>query len=315
MDTEAGIDILFASHNGVRTLPRMLSALRKLQAPRRPWRILAIDNSSTDDTPRLLAKAAGDLPLTPLSCPEPGKMPALKLGAKHVQGDLVVFTDDDIEPAPDWLRAYEVAADAAPQSVGVFGGPIQPSPMEDLSPWFEASRDHHAELYALTDEPEGQVDAAAHVFGPNFMIRRAHLDVLDEVAAGLGPTFVQGKAKSFAMGEDTQIMQLIAARGAGAAYVRAAGVKHLVRAFQTELPGLLQRAERHGRGAAIRMAEAKNRALTRRLRLALQYAPRALNVGSEQRSATPENFNAMWDARWAKGAIQGALFGPYPPKA
>jgi hypothetical protein len=313
--TGAGIDILFASHNGARTLPRMLAALRKLQAPQRPWRILAVNNACSDETPRLLADAASGLPIVALDCPEPGKMPALKRAAAEAAGDLVIFTDDDVEPAPGWLCVFEAAADAAPQSVGIYGGPIQPTPMETLTPWFEASRDHHAELYALSDQPEGAIDAAAHVYGPNFMLRRAHLDVLNEVAAGLGPTFVQGKAKSFAMGEDTQIMEMIAARGASAHYVRAASVRHLVRAFQTELPGLLLRAERHGRGAAIRMAEAKNRAWTRRLRMALHYAPQAISAANEDRPATPENFNSMWDARWAKGAIQGALFGPYPPKA
>jgi glucosyl-dolichyl phosphate glucuronosyltransferase len=306
-----GVDVIFATHNGARTLPLMLTALRRLESPRRPWRILAIDNASTDDTPRILAEAAKSLPLVVLSCPEPGKVPALKIGAARASGDLVVFTDDDVEPEPGWLAAYEAAADAAPPTVGVFGGPIRPKPMEPVSPWYEVSREHHAELFARSDEPDGPVDAVAHVFGPNFMIRRAHLDVLDAIAPGLGPTFVRGRAESFAMGEDTEIMALLARRGADARYVRAAAVSHLVRGFQTELSFMLARAQRHGRGTAIRLVEEKGRSLARRARLALRQIGRGAEAGAAGAPPSPETFASLWDSHWARGALRGALFGPY----
>lgn len=310
-----GIDVIFATHSGARTLPLMLAALRRLEPPRRPWRILAVDNASTDETAALLAEAARDLPLIPLSCPEPGKMPALKIGAAQAQGDLVIFTDDDVEPDPGWLRAYEAAADAASAAVGLFGGPIRPRPMEAVSPWFEASRDYHAELFARSDEPDGPVDAVARVFGPNFMIRREHLGVLDQVAPGLGPTFVSGKAKSFAMGEDTEIMALVMRASASATYVRAAAVNHLVRGFQTELGFMLSRAERHGRGTAIRLVEEKGRSPTRRAKIALEQAIRSLAVKGAGGPPSPAAFHAQWLARWHTGAVRGALFGPYPKRS
>jgi GT2 family glycosyltransferase len=306
-----GLEILFASHDGARTLPRMLAALERLESPATSWRILAVDNASTDDTPAILADAALRLPLVPLACGEPGKMPALKLAIARSTAPLIVFTDDDVEPVPGWLAAYVREATAHPEA-GLFGGPIVPMPMEPLGAWYEQSATHHSELFARSDQPDGPIDAAAHVYGPNFMIRREHLEAFDKVAPGLGPTFTEGRSRTFAMGEDTQIMELLKRRGAAARYVRAAAVNHLVRAFQAELAFMLDRAERHGRGTSIRLVEAKGRSLARRLRLALEHAPRSLSSFSEARAPTPGAFDNLWRARWSLGMVKGALFGPYP---
>jgi glucosyl-dolichyl phosphate glucuronosyltransferase len=304
---QPGIEIVIATHNGERTLPRMIAALKVLERPQRPCRILAVDNASTDRTAALLHEAAAALPIQVLSCAEPGKMPALKVAAQHLTGDLVLFTDDDVEPDPAWLTAYETAADRAGDAIGVFGGPIQPAPLEELTPWFAASERYHAELFARSDEAEGPVDAEAHIYGPNFLIRRQHIDVLDAIAPGVGPTFAAGKARTFAMGEDSLIVAHVAKRGAGAVYVREACVKHLVRRFQTELPFMLDRAERHGRGAALRYLTAKP-TFGRRATFFMEYAPRAGAPSGEGAAAIPETFERLWRARWALGAVKATLF-------
>lgn len=275
-----------------------------------PWRIIAVDNASTDATAGLLQEATRRLPLTVLHCPDPGKMPALKSGAASVTGDFVLFTDDDVEPDSHWLQAYEAAANSFPQS-SLFGGPIVPTPMEPVTPWFQASVAHHAELFAFSDEPDGPVDAPAHIYGPNFFVHRKHIDVLADVAGGLGPTFTRGKKLSFAMGEDTMIMELLSARGANPRYVRRASVNHLVRTFQTEPLFMLERATRHGRGSAIRFVEAKQRSVLRRLATVARNVPRALKSGRlDGMPASAETFNALWDIHWARGAVLGAAIGP-----
>jgi glycosyltransferase involved in cell wall biosynthesis len=302
---QPGLEIVFATHNGERTLPRMIAALKALTPPRRPWRILAVDNASTDGTAALLNAAAAELPMLVLSCAEPGKMPALKAAAQHLTGDLVLFTDDDVEPDPQWLTAYEAAADRVGESVGVFGGPIEPAPLEELTPWFEASRRFHSELFARSDQPDGAVDAEAHIYGPNFLIRRSHIGVLDTIGANVGPTFAGARARTFAMGEDSLIVARVAS-ASGALYVRDARVKHLARRFQTELPFMLDRAERHGRGAAIRYVAAKP-TLGRRVSFALEYALKAGSPNGGGAEATPEAFERLWLKRWALGAVKGVL--------
>lgn len=306
-----GITVLFATHNGARTLPRMFAALERLERPRRRWTILAVDNGSTDETRRLLEGASARLPLTILSCPTPGKLPAQQLGARAADGDLIIFTDDDVEPVPGWLVAYEAAADAAPEA-GLFGGPIIPVPLEPLTEWFEASASHHAEMFARTEFADERIDPERQLFGGNFMLRRGCLDVLYDIPATLGPTFENRGRARFAMGEDTALMGLVKARGVQARGVPDAAVRHLVRRSQTELPFMLQRAERHGRGWAIVHIAAGGFSLRRRLATCARMLPGLLSAEPKAAAAEPATFNRLWQAHWRRGAFLGALVGPFP---
>ena len=65
------------------------------------------------------------LPLTYVFEPARGKNAALNTGLASVEGDLVVLTDDDTLPRPDWLIEIRRAADSQP-SFSVFGGTVLP---------------------------------------------------------------------------------------------------------------------------------------------------------------------------------------------
>lgn len=306
------ITIVFATHNGARTLPRMIAALERLEPPSRPWRIVAVDNASTDETPAILADAAARLPMTVLTCPIPGKLPALKMGAAAATGDLVVFTDDDVEPVPGWLRAYEAAADGHPEA-GFFGGPITPIALEPLSPWYDVSERFHGELFARSQIEDGPIDPEDDMFGPNFMLRREHLDVLDATPDWIGPTFEAGKAKSFPLCDDTAIMMAASSKGLAARGVAAARVSHLVRGFQTDLRFMLERAQRHGRGWAIHYLSNEGPTLKRRLGVVAKGVTGGGLTPPKPDEAHPDadHFEKLWRANWLHGAAIGAAFGPF----
>ncbi len=223
-------------------------------------------------------------------------------------GDLVLFTDDDVVPSPRWLVAFEEAAEHYPDSF-LFGGPIAPVELEPLTPWFLASVRHHAVLYARSDEREGDVDAVRYVYGPNFMTRREHLDVLDEIPTGLGPDFT--RTTTFAMGEDSLIIQKLTERGARPKYVVDASVKHLVRAFQTDLRFMVERIERHGRGWSVQRLAASRYVNLVRARILLSntvaLTKARLAAPWSLRAPTGRVFDSLWDIHWPLGAIKGAL--------
>lgn len=306
------ITILFATHNGARTLPRMMAALERLEAPARRWRIVAVDNASTDETAAILADAATRLPMTVLTCAIPGKLPALKMGAAAATGDLVVFTDDDVEPVPGWLRAYEAAADAHPEA-GFFGGPITPIALEPLSPWYDVSERFHGELFARSRIEDGPIDPEDDMFGPNFMLRREHLDVLDATPDWIGPTFETSKAKSFPLCDDTAIMMAASSKGLVARGVADARVSHLVRGFQTDLKFMLERAQRHGRGWAIHYLSNEGPTLKRRLGVVAKGVSGGGLAPPRPDEAHPDagRFERLWRANWLHGAAIGAAFGPF----
>jgi glycosyltransferase involved in cell wall biosynthesis len=299
--------VLFATHNGARTLPRMLAAMARAEPPRRPWHVVAVDNASTDGSAEIL-RAETRVALQVLHCPTPGKMPALIHGASAVTGDLVIITDDDVEPDPDWLVAYEQAADAHPEA-GLFGGPILPVAVDAVGPWFEASMGQRAELFAFTEVTDGPVDAVTQIFGPNFMVRCEHLGLLNEIGTLLGPTFA-GPLSRFPMGEDTLLVSLAQERSIIARGVAGARVRHMVRGFQTDLDYMLERAIRHGRGWAIRYAGMRSPLLRRRLKLLLVGLAGSISF-ADRHAPDAAAFARLWRAHWMRGVVLGAVRGPF----
>ena len=72
-----------ATYDGAATLPRVLDAYCRLLPPAQPWRLLVIDNGSTDATAQILAQYAPRLPLHTLHQPQRGKNRALNRALRH----------------------------------------------------------------------------------------------------------------------------------------------------------------------------------------------------------------------------------------
>ena len=134
------LTVLLATHNGAGTLPRVLEAYQRLTPPMGGWRVVLVDNASTDDTPAILKDFASRLPLLALRTERRGKNVALNLGLEHVDGDLVVLTDDDAVPEAEWLVALSQAAARHQGS-----GPVR---------W--ADRSNLARRTAAMDTPAGE---------------------------------------------------------------------------------------------------------------------------------------------------------------
>ena len=119
--------VVIPVRNAARTLPRTLAALAAL-APA-PDELVLVDNGSTDDTrPRLQAFAAVAAGAKVLVLHEPrlGASVARNTGLRAATGDVVVFTDADCCPRPDWLSA--LSAPLADPAVGAVAGRLASTP-------------------------------------------------------------------------------------------------------------------------------------------------------------------------------------------
>src|SRR5690349_2014049 len=105
------LTVLIATRNGEKTLPGVLEAYGRAQTPVGGFKLVVVDNGSTDATPALAGRFRNKLPLTWLSENAPGKNAALNRGLSAVEGDLVVLTEDDAFPHPDLLTRLRGAAD------------------------------------------------------------------------------------------------------------------------------------------------------------------------------------------------------------
>jgi glycosyltransferase involved in cell wall biosynthesis len=111
------ISVIIPCFNNERYLTRCLGALRAQTYPRDRYETILIDNNSTD---RSLEVARGFPEVAVLQEPRQGSYAARNLGVRHARGGILVFTDSDCEPRPDWL-AETAAALAAPGAILTLG--------------------------------------------------------------------------------------------------------------------------------------------------------------------------------------------------
>lgn len=309
------IDILFATYNGARTLPDMFAALAALEPPSRPIRIIAVNNGSSDHTGAILSEWAARLPMIVVDGPGTGKVPGQQAGRPFLEGDLVVLADDDIRPERDWLVRLEAAADAHPDA-GIFGGEIVPVPIDEVSPWYEAARDYEGDLFGRTRAPRGPVCGADTIFGPNLMMRLEHArsGLAEAIALGPSPAGQNGR-RTFPLGDESEMIARLERAGVKSFFVPEARVGHMVRGFQTELGFMLQRAQNHGRGVALRSIGGASD-LMGRGRIACSSGLTAAWILSRAWSVSRkvpdrQGFNTLYGLNWHTGRLKGALTGPF----
>jgi glycosyltransferase involved in cell wall biosynthesis len=238
---ESMLTVLIATYNGAKTLPGVLNAYCALEPPDGGWKLVIVDNGSTDRTQEIIAAFRHRLPLTYLYEPKQGKNAALNTGLSDISGDLVVLTDDDVLPRSDWLRQLRVGADSQP-SYAIFGGPILPKwelPAED---WILTWVPKGPTFSLLDSREEGPINPRL-IFGPNMVVRAGIFESGYRFDDGIGP-----KGSNYAMGSEGEFLRRLAKAGFGAWYCRDAIVEHIIRSFQMNKEWVLARAVRYGRG-------------------------------------------------------------------
>jgi len=236
------LTVLIATRNGENTLVHMLPAYCALQPPRGGWKLVIVDNGSTDSTKNVLQSFTDRLPLTYLFEPVGGKSRALNTGLQSIEGDLVVFADDDAVPRSDWLLHLRRAADEHP-SIDIFGGLVLPR-WQVVPPQWILDKVPLGPTYTLTaaDLAEGPTDSF-NIFGPNMAIRTRVFNKGYRFDVSFGPN-----GSDYPMGSESSLVQRLIREGYFAWHVRDAIVEHLIRQSQTDPSWILQRAVRYGRG-------------------------------------------------------------------
>ncbi len=299
------ITIVFSSYNGAGTLPTMLEALCAMRTDALRYKIVAVDNNSTDDTARILQSYRGRLPLTYLFEARRGKNAALNKALPEIEGDIVVMTDDDVVPRPDWLAQIKAAFDAHPD-VDVVGGRIEPLWPAPPEPWLLKSVPlpvAYSATPALQDGPTGPDT----VWGPNMAFRaRLFRDGL-RFNDAIGPDGTGG----YAMGSEADFCRRLHLQGRKMWHCSGAVVKHIVRERQMTRRWLCGRAYRFGRGQTRlsgtdvdgpRVFGVPRYLIRHTARAATAYLAAALNGEPAAR------FAALWDIAYGLGVAREMRF-------
>lgn len=144
------ITFAFCTFNRAARLERLVAGMRA-QEVSVPFRILAVNNNSRDDTEQVLARLAAreGAPLDWVNEPEQGIVPARNRAIREsLASDILVFIDDDEHPLPGLLAAVHDAI--AREGADCVGGPIRidyapcarPSWLDDDIEGFLGALDH-----------------------------------------------------------------------------------------------------------------------------------------------------------------------------
>lgn len=248
------LTVLLATRNRAPLLREVLEAFCRLQPPASGWKLVVVDNGSTDETAQVLASFGDRLPLHSVSEPRLGKNLALNTGLGLVEGDLTVLTDDDVFPHADWLVQLRKAADAQP-AYAMFGGAVLPRwevPPPCWVEWLEPGP-----VYTLTDptRQDGPVPPFL-IYGPNMAVRTSVFQSGTRFDPSIGP-----RGSNYPMGSETELAMRLDRQGHKAWYVHNAVVEHFVSAEHLTTVWVLKRAVRYGRGqlrlfGAVKIASA-----------------------------------------------------------
>jgi len=202
--------------------------------------LVIVDNGSSDETKHLIHSFKDRLPLTYLFEPSRGKNAALNLGLGSVEGDLIVFSDDDTSPRPDWLIEMRRAADAH-RSFSIFGGTV-------VAHWEMYPEDWIIQyvplgpVFAVTDPSweEGPTSPGS-VFGANMAFRA------EIIKAGYRFNVDIGPGRTCAMGSEIELNLRLAKAGFKAWHSKRAVVEHFIPKYRMRRSWILERASTFGR--------------------------------------------------------------------
>jgi glycosyltransferase involved in cell wall biosynthesis len=219
--------VIICTYNRAESLRDTLRAVAALAcAPGRQWEVVVVDNNSSDHTRTIVTDAQQDLPCLRYEFEgQQGLSHARNRGITSARGTVLLFTDDDVLPEPDWLETTLRGLDT--YGADACGGFI--APLWEVPPPAWLSERFHGFLAIRSDRTDDYpiTRAGDAPYGANMAIKRA---VIDQV--GLFDTNRGRKGTTLASGEDGEMFERVLAAGFHVVFLGGSRVHHKVEAFR-----------------------------------------------------------------------------------
>jgi glycosyltransferase involved in cell wall biosynthesis len=219
------VSVVIATRNRCALLRQTLDDLAAQKWPEDKLEVIVADNGSTDDTPAVVDRAAHGLTcIRYLFVPTPGKSYAVNAALALARGELIAFTDDDVQPEPGWVAALVRAV--VESDAEFVAGRIRPIWEIDPPRWMSPA------LYgvlAIPDNGDVRLEISASS-SPSAMPIGANMAVRGAVIARLGGlrTDLGKLSGSLRTGEDHEFFLRLLHAGCRGIYEPSAVVRHLV---------------------------------------------------------------------------------------
>ena len=176
------ISVAVPTHNRVAPLEESLRDLIRQNREGLPEvELLVILNNSPAETREVVQRCLAGFPgiARAVEEPTPGLSHARNRAIQEFQGDILIYTDDDVVRDPGWLRAMVRCFDDP--TVGCVGGRIIPRLACPLPHWFDRPYYNGVIVkYDLGDEPLVLTEQDSMPYGANMAFRR---EVVEKVGA------------------------------------------------------------------------------------------------------------------------------------
>ena len=219
--------VIVCSYNRAESLRDTLAALlAQSTAPARAWEVIVVDNNSPDHTRDVVEQVQRGWPLLRYEFEgAQGLSHARNHGIACARGEVILFTDDDVLPEPDWLETtLEGMARHGALACGGYIAPIWEAPppawLTERFYGFLAVRTGRSDEHPITDPSDAP-------FGANMALCKK---VFDRV--GLFDTERGRKGKVLASGEDGEMFERVLAAGMKVVFLGASRVHHKVERFR-----------------------------------------------------------------------------------
>lgn len=172
--TGYSISIAICTFNRAALLERTLASLSQVTGiDAADTEVIVVDNHSTDHTADVIKSWQSKLPLRACYEAQQGHCFARNTAVAQARGDVILWTDDDVQLDMNWLTAYRSAIDSDATNT-FWGGPIEPLFLSPPPRWVLDNWPQLAGCYATRDlgpEPR-DLDAKHLPYGANFAVRR-----------------------------------------------------------------------------------------------------------------------------------------------
>lgn len=241
----AGLQIVICTHNRAAELDRCLAELARQRAPQEAWRVLVVDNRSTDATPGVVDRhiAGGRLPgLRRVHEDRPGVVAARRRGMREAAAPWVAFVDDDCHLDPGWIDAARAAIRAHPDA-GALGGRVVPR----WAPWVPVARRKHGWLFAEQDHGPRDREVGSLV-GTGLVVNCAALAATGWLDA---PLIEDRIGRGVTSGGDVEMSFRLRSAGKALWYVPGMRLDHMVDPRRQSLRGMMRLSAGLGAGSAL----------------------------------------------------------------
>lgn len=229
MDRIRSVDIAICTWNRESLLRQTLDSVARLQIPEGiALSVLLVDNASTDRTSEVVegfaqSSFADRHRVVSLYEPTQGHTFSRNCAVAASEGDLVLWTDDDVVLSADWVTRYVAAANDQPE-VSFWGSQIEPKFVGKRPAWIDRNWDKLKGCFAARDLGEEAIELTPTrlPYGANFAVRgTVQRQNLFQTELGRRGELVLGE-------DELDLMRRLLAQGHRGIWVPGAVVEHLI---------------------------------------------------------------------------------------